>query len=229
MKASKSLRDSAGGGRPRRASPAQAEPAATPLARTLIAQTAPPRVGPLDVFALARQKWLEGERLDIGRIAKELGVGRATVFRWVGSREQLYAEILSASYAEEFKKAREEAVGVGADLAANVTHRVLKRLHRSEALRRFIAQDPEYALKVLTSSSSPVQRRAVEVQRAWFAELAEAGQLEPALDVETLAYIVVRIGEAFLYGDTISERKPEFAKATAAVRILLAAKPSDVR
>jgi AcrR family transcriptional regulator len=190
-------------------------------------QAAPVRITPLDVFELARRKWLEGERLDIGRIAKELGVGRATVFRWVGSREQLYGEVLSAAYIEQLEMARAQAEGRGPELIANVTGRVLKRLHKSVALRRFIAQDPEYALRVLTSNTSVVQRRVVELQRKWFEELEQAGELTPALDAGTLAYIIVRIGEAFLYGDTISERKPEIDKATAAVRILVSAKPGS--
>src|SRR5690606_28659495 len=98
------------------------------------------------------------ERLDIGRLAKELGVGRATVFRWVGSREQLYGEILAAGYAHEVQRARREVnvLGLkGVEYITEVTRRVMRRLLNSVPLRRFIEQDPEFAIRVLTSKSSP--------------------------------------------------------------------------
>lgn len=206
------------------------DPEATPLARTLSARKAAVRVTPLDLFALARRKWIEGERLDIGRLAKELGVGRATVFRWVGSREQLYGEILAAGYAHEVQRARREVnvLGLkGVEYITEVTRRVMRRLLNSVPLRRFIEQDPEFAIRVLTSKSSPTQQRCIEVQRKLLAELEEAGEIRPTLDPDTLAYIIVRIGESFLYGDVISGRAPDVDKATDAISILVAARRPD--
>jgi AcrR family transcriptional regulator len=197
----------------------------TPLSRTLRARAQPSRVTPLDLFALARAKWLAGERLDIGRLAKELGLGRATVFRWVGSREQLYAEIIASAYEQEMERARRRLQGKGAEGVAMVGRYVMLRLAHSEALRRFIAQDQEFALRVLTSNSSSVQRKAIDIHRAWFTELAEAGEIEPELDIDTLAYVIVRIGEAFLYGNIAdSEREAGIEKAAAAIRILVGAR-----
>lgn len=197
----------------------------TPLARTLRAKASrAARATPLDLFALSRSKWLAGERLDIGRLAKELGVGRATLFRWVGSREQLYGEILSAAYAQEMERARREIGGKGADHVAAVGRHVMLRLVQFEPLRRFIAQDPEFAIRVLTSSSSPVQRRCVDLHRSWFGELEAAGEIDPELDLDSLAYVIVRIGEAFVYGDVPAERESGIDKAAAAIRILLSAR-----
>ncbi|MFT3923949.1 MAG: QsdR family transcriptional regulator [Myxococcales bacterium] len=224
-------------GRPRRQDPEPAQPErprlasvpspeaseATPLARTLRNQRRSARVTPLDLFALSRSKWLAGERLDIGRLAKELGVGRATLFRWVGSREQLYGEILSASYVQEMERARRKIEGKGAEGVAAVARHVMLRLVQFEPLRRFIAQDPEFAIRVLTSNSSPVQRRCIDIHRVWLGELEAAGEIEPELDVDTLSYVIVRIGEAFLYGDVPAERESGVDKAAAAIRILVSA------
>ncbi|MEY4509574.1 MAG: Tetracyclin repressor-like, C-terminal domain, partial [Pseudomonadota bacterium] len=44
-----------------------------------------------------------------------------------------------------------------------------------------------------------------------------------ALDIDTLAYVIVRVSESFLYSDVISGREPNFEAASAAVRILCAA------
>ncbi len=200
---------------------------ATPLARTLSAQSKAARVTPLDLFALSRSKYLAGERLDIGRLAKELGVGRATLFRWVGSREQLYGETLSAAYAQEVERARKKIHASGAEVVAQVAQHTLQRLVQYEPLRRFVAQDSEFAIRVLTSSSSPVHRRCVNIQRAVLAELERAGEIEPELDIDTLAFVIVRIGEAFLYADTgPAERESGILKAVAAIRILVDARRS---
>jgi AcrR family transcriptional regulator len=203
-----------------------AEPRTTTSAPTLaraLRDVAKKRVTPPDAYELARKKWLAGERLDIGALAAELGVGRATLFRWVGSRELLYGEILSTEYERERARGRRKLPGVGADLMAESTRRTLGGLLNAAPLRRFIEQDPEFALRVLTSKSSPVQARCIKLELDLLRELQDKGEIRPMLDLETLAYIIVRIGESFLYGDVISGREPDIEKAAAAVRILVAA------
>src|SRR6476620_879716 len=85
----------------------------TPLSRLMGQETAVSRTTPLDAFKLARRKWLSGERLDVGKLAAELGVGRATVFRWVGTRENLYGEICSSLFSRVLETAKTDARGTG--------------------------------------------------------------------------------------------------------------------
>lgn len=217
---------------PRRRSKSRAEPPspalATPLAELLTSRDAPARVTPLDVFRLARKKWLAGERLDIGKLAEELGVGRATVFRWVGSREQLYGEVISSLFASALERAQREARGVGPEYLAEVTHRLLHFLVEAEPLRRFVQQDTEFALRVLMSRNSPVEHRCTSAVRALMAAQVEAGHIRPAMDIEALAYVVVRIGESFLYRDVLTGDAPDIETATQAIRILYAAQPEAI-
>jgi AcrR family transcriptional regulator len=201
---------------------------ATPLAELLTSRDAPVRVSPLDVFRLARKKWLAGERLDIGKLAEELGVGRATVFRWVGSREQLYGEVISSLFASALERAQREAQGVGPEYLAEVTHRLLHFLLEAEPLRRFVQQDTEFALRVLMSRNSPVEHRCTSAVRALIAAQVEAGHIRPAMNVEALAYMVVRIGESFLYRDVLTGDAPDVDTATQAIRILYAAQPEAI-
>src|SRR3954468_17932201 len=42
---------------------------------------------------LARRRFLAPERLDMSALAQELGVNRVTLYRWVGSRDKLLAEV----------------------------------------------------------------------------------------------------------------------------------------
>lgn len=216
----------------RRRSKSRAEPPppalATPLAELLTSRDAPARATPLDAFRLARKRWLAGERLDIGKLAEELGVGRATVFRWVGSREQLYGEVISSLFASALERAQREAQGVGPAYLAEVTHRLLHFLVEAEPLRRFVQQDTEFALRVLMSRNSPVEHRCTSAVRALIAAQVEAGHIRPAMDVEALAYVVVRIGESFLYRDVLTGDAPDIETATQAIRILYAAQPEAI-
>lgn len=204
---------------PRTISTRARQRALTPLARTL--RDAKRRATPLDALALASRKWQSGERIDIGQLAQELGVARATVFRWVGSRELLYGEVLSQAYALQRAHIVQTAKGSGIERIVHIARRNLHALSTSPPLRKFIEQDPEFAIRVLTSKSSPVQARTIELEVTSLRELLSAAKIKPRLDIDTLAYIIIRIGEAFLYADVISGRKPEIEKAVAAIRILV--------
>jgi AcrR family transcriptional regulator len=192
----------------------------TPLARVL--QKAPRKVTPLDALALASAKWQKGERLDIGQLASELGVARATLFRWVGSRERLYGEVLSQAYAARRAALFRRSSGTGVARLVDVVRRNLSGLSEFGPLRSFIQQDPEYAIRVLTSNQSPIQAHSIELEKAFLQEIVKEARLTPLLDIDTLAYVIVRIGEAELYADVISGRKPDIEKAVAAIRMLVA-------
>ena len=198
-------------------------PRSTPLSRLLHAGDRPARATALDAFTLARGKWLAGERIDIGRLAAELGVGRATVFRWVGSREQLYGEVISSLFSGVLARAEREAEGEGAEYIADVTQRLLAALLAAEPLRRFVKQDPEFALQVLMSRRSPVEHRTTAAVRALLEAQVAAGKIQPAMPPDALAYVIVRIGESFLYRDVISGDAPDIETASQAIRILVTA------
>lgn len=172
------------------------------------------------------RKWVKGERVEVGAVAEELGVNRATVFRWVGSRELLLGEVIWQRFAAIWRDAAAE--GVGADYAADFTRRLMESALESTPLRRFIAQDPEYALRLLTSKTSTVQARIIEAVGALLREHAEAGHIAPALSIEDLAYAIVRIVESCLYSDQITGRKPNIAVTCEVIRILAAARSSAV-
>jgi AcrR family transcriptional regulator len=199
-------------------------PRPTPLSRALDSDPPTAKVTPMDAFKLARSKWLAGERLDVGRIAQELGVGRATVFRWVGTRENLYGEVISALFAKELARALEAARGKGLPRVLDAMERLLRSLAASAPLRRFVAEDPELAMRVLTSKASPVQYRCTVAVRELLDELVASREITPALPIEELSYIVVRITESFLYRDVITGTAADIETAIRAITILCSAK-----
>ncbi len=198
-------------------------PRSTPLSRLLDADATPRRTTPLDAFKLARKRFVAGDRIDVGKLAAELGVGRATVFRWVGTRENLYGEVCSSLFARELETARREARGTGLPRVLDTLERLLHSLAGAAPLRRFVAEDPEFALRVLTSQHSPVQYRSTEAVEEMLDELVADGAIKPALPPPELAYVIVRITESFLYRDVITGTEADIGSAIATIRILLTA------
>jgi AcrR family transcriptional regulator len=195
-------------------------PRTTALERALDAQ---PRPTPLDALGLARQKWLANERLDMGALAKELGVSRATLYSWVGSRERLIGEVIWSFAEEGVRQAIEAARGSGAEYVVDVVERFARLNASFEPLRRFIEQDPELALRILTSKKGPVQERMIGVARDLLAQQVAAGELSLPLDIDTLAYLMIRVNESFIYSDVITGSEPDVDKAVEVVRLLLRA------
>ncbi len=208
--------------------------ATTRLTRALTAGAAV-RATPLDLFERASRRWQQGERVDVGALAAELGIGRATAFRWVGSRDALLGEILWAECDKAMRRAamaHAEQTPGPARIAAVCAQAVRSIVH-SVPLRRFLRDDAEHALRLLTSKQGPVQARAIERVRTLLEAEARSGALALPIEVGTLAYLVVRLCESFIYADAISDRRVDANDAALAVELLLsgrvAAKPAAVR
>jgi AcrR family transcriptional regulator len=200
----------------------------TSLERALADDT-PSAPTPLDALRLARDRWLRDGRLDMGGLAAELGVSRATLYRWVGTKELLLGEVLWSFAEGAIYEARAEARGSGPDYLVDAIARYMRAAIEFSALTRFIEADPEYALKVLASKHSPMQRRSIVAMRNQLAEQVEAGAIEPALPLDDLAYLIVRIVESYLFTDVITGGEPDIARAADAISLLLHAPPATRR
>jgi AcrR family transcriptional regulator len=197
---------------------------ATALERALDSDTTRTTT-PLDALALAREQWVATARIDMGRLAADLGVSRATLHRWVGNRELLVGEVLW-SYAEaSLYEARAAARGKGADYLVDALERYMRAALEFAPLLRFIRQDPQYALKVLASKHSPMQRRSIAAMRAQLEEQVKDGAFSAPLNLDDLAYLIVRIVESYLFSDVITGSEPDVGKAVDAIAVLLHAPP----
>jgi AcrR family transcriptional regulator len=201
----------------------------TALDRALAGDVPPARLTPLDALAAARAMWTAGQRIDMGALARELGIGRATLYTWVGGKDRLIAEVLWAFADEAIARARARAKGDGAAYVADVIEGYLRDLSRFSELRAFLERDPEYALRVLACNRTPFQARLIAAVQALLDEQVAAGAYDPPLDTGTLAYLAVRIGESFIYSDVIIGTEPDLAKAAQATRVLLHAPTNKER
>ena len=161
----------------------------------------PAAAAPEDVLALAREQYLAGDRVDLTLLAAQLGLGRATIYRWFGSRERLLGQVVGEALVELLARKRREVRRGGASGLLEVFDHINRSLARSFAVRRLLEQERGGALRLLTSSSGEVQPRAVAAVQALIEAEEEAGRYSAPADPHTLAYAIVRLAEAFLYSD----------------------------
>ncbi len=154
-----------------------------------------------DVLALVRAQFLAGRRVDLTIVARELGLGRATIYRWFGSRDGVLGEVIVSELEVLLDRHRRQVRHRGARGLLAVFDRVNRALSRAQPLRRLLEQEREGALRMLTSGGGPVQRRAVAAIQALIDDEVAAHRYDPPADTGTLAYAIVRLAEAFLYND----------------------------
>lgn len=145
--------------------------------------------------------YLHGRRVDVRAIASELGVGRATVYRWFGSREGLIGEVLVRAAEPLLEQARADSRRRGGAGLLDTFDRFNRSLADAPALRRFVEQERDAALRIITSGAGSVQPRIV----ARIGDLIEteirAGRYVSRVEPSTLAYAIVKLAEAFLFND----------------------------
>lgn len=193
----------------------------TPLSKAMAGQAPRSSADPLQALEAGRRQWLAGERISMKTVADEIGINRATLFRWVGSRDIFVGEVIWSLYQEVLEAVSRKTSGEGPDYVVALLEQVLQRLVANKPLHQFILQDPEYAIRILTSKSSVFQGRSVSAKRKIIATQSSNTNWIPPIDQGDLAFLIVRIAESFLYGDVISGQKTDIAQTTMAFRLLL--------
>lgn len=182
-----------------------------------------------DVVRLARDQFLDGERVDVTIVARRLGLGRATIYRWFGSRDALLSEIIASELEQLIARHRAEVRQHGALGLLKVFDRVNRSLSRSRALRALVEQERGSALRLLTSSGGPVHPRSVAAVESLIDAEVAAGRYEPPADPNTLAYAIVRLAEAFLYNDAATGMMGDWERLHQVEAALLGVAPSGTR
>jgi AcrR family transcriptional regulator len=149
-------------------------------------------------------RWIyEGRRLDMQGLADELGVSRVTLFRRVGSREELVSQALWRL--TERPEGELHTPGTIRHINAMVAG--------STGLRRLLDDEPALTMRVLTDPRGRVQSGIVALNEELLRRDMEEFGLVTIIEPSALAYALVRLGESFLYADVLAARKPDVATA----------------
>lgn len=192
----------------------------TPLARMLA--DGEHRPDALAAFKLARRRFIAGERIEMQEIATELGVSRATLFRWVGSRDDLLVQIVWSTTMPTFERAAAATADLsGGARIAEIMSRFAMLTLESPFFMDFVQREPERSLRLFTTKASWFQARLVALIEELMQEEVDAGALKPPLAMHDLAYVVTRITETFIYADVVAGELPDPEKVRQVVGALL--------
>lgn len=172
-------------------------------------------------IATARRHFFAGDKIDLQKLAAELGVDRSTLFRWVGNREQLLATVMWSLAEPTFTAALEQTTAVGAARIADTTGGFSQALIVAPYFRSFLQREPERALRVLTTKASTLQSGLVRAVEKLVQQEMDRGNLAHRMSAHDLAYLITRVAESFIYADLITGEQPDATKAAIAIAALL--------
>ena len=200
----------------------------TPLRRQL-SGSGTARPSALDAFRQARRTFLAGDRVDMQALARTLNVDRATLYRWVGSREQLLAEVLWSRIDPTISRLRAAArdpAALSQSPAAAVITGTVRSVIANEGMQRFLDREGDLALRLLTTRASDFETRLIALIGELVSQEVAAGRLSAAVPMDDLPYLLVRVMESYIYLGLITGEHPDPDRAARVINALLPGPPA---
>jgi len=194
---------------------------ATRLQRELAARGAVGRPTALDAFRLGRRTFNEGRRVDMSALAEELGINRVTLYRWVGSREQLLVEIIWSLAADTLELLDTEVSASGAERIVQLVTGFIDYSIANRGFTRWVAEEGESAMRLLTRREPDFQPRLIDAVHLRLEQESVAGRLSLPVDLGEVAFVIVRLIESYVYLDLITGEVPDARRAEPILRLLL--------
>jgi len=177
----------------------------------------------LEAFRRARRTFLVGQRVDMGELARDLGINRATLYRWVGSRDQLLVEVVWSLADRTFDKLLTDPATIqpGRSRSAAVLDAWAHAVIHNPGMRTFVEHEGELALRLLTTRATDFQSRLLGVVRSLLTADVENARVQTAIPLDDLTYVVVRIIESYVYLSLITGAPPDADRAGRVLHALL--------
>ena len=155
-------------------------------------------------------------------LATELGVNRVTLYRWFGSRDRFLVEVIWSLARRTLDLVEAEvADDQGAERIVEIVIRFLEAIISNTGMQRWLAEEGEHAMRLLTRYETGFQPRLIEAIETELRTEAGAGRLELPVDLHELAFVIVRLIESYTYLDLITGERPEAKRAAPILRMLL--------
>lgn len=171
-----------------------------------------------DAVAVAREIFLTDQRVDMNTLAGQLGVSRATLHRWVNTREQLLDEVLGRLADEFFEEGLVRAREHPDDVVPALVHSLVSATSASPPLRGFVQREPELALRLLLGEGAVRQRAVAGVQA-----LAEEAFPDETEKLAGFSEAVVDVALALEWATLAAGHEPSADRIAQLTRALLAA------
>lgn len=154
-------------------------------------------------------------------LSGELGVNRVTLYRWVGSRNQLLTDVLWSIVSRIIEQEDGRANAPGSERVVRVVLGLLDRIITAPAMRRLLAEEGELAMRLLTRHDAGFQQRLVAAMQRLLEREIDAGRIDVPAEPHEVAYVIVRLIESYTYLDLITGEQPDAARAAPILRMLL--------
>lgn len=176
----------------------------------------------MDAVRAATRTYLRGEPLDMSALATELGIGRATLYRWVGNREDLLSTVLAEGTERTFRAAIKDAEGEGVPLLLDCMRRFMNGVLDTPALKALTQREPLLFLRLATTPGA-IEGRAAELVGELLEQEAANGRVRLMLPAPVMAQAIIRICDTHLYAHLLGRGDPEVDTALQLVSLLLRA------
>jgi AcrR family transcriptional regulator len=177
-----------------------------------------PRAG--DAVEIARDTFLAGKRVEMGVIAAQLDVSQATIYRWLGSREQLIERVLDQIVGEFLASTKAAAQGEGNERVLDFVRRFMEATVSLEPVRAFVKREPQLALRVILGEAGVI-RRSLRTALAEAVSETRSESAAAALDGDLDA--LVEVGVALEWATFAIGDKPQIDHAIRIMRVMLEA------
>ncbi len=189
----------------------------------LALMASPVRPGPDDAVALARQWFLDCRRIDISAVAEALGVNRVTLYRWFGTRDRFLVEVVWSLAEGVLEQIDAELDAGGPERVVTLAVGLLDAALANPGMRRWLAEEGEHAMRVLSRRETEFQPRLIAYFEAVLAQEHAAGRLALPVPGSELAFVVVRLLESYAYLDLLTGEPADAQRARPILRMLLRA------
>lgn len=174
------------------------------------------KASPEDAIDLARVRILEGKRIEMRTLAEDLGIGRTTLYRWVGERDELVEEVFVGLVDDWFQLVSSQASGTGRGRLIDIFTRFLDVASASTPLSDFASREPALTMRLLLDRKGKVATRSKELISTLVAEhLPEREVPENIIDAIEMSTA------ALVWANIAAEREPDIQGAISLTETLI--------
>ena len=149
-------------------------------------------------------------------LAKDLGIGRTTLYRWVGEREELIEEVFAGLVDEWFRAVEGQASGAGEERLLDIFTRFLDIASASSPLSDFASREPALTMRLLLDRRGKVATRS---------KILISGLVEEHLPEREVPENIIDAIEmstaALVWANIAAEREPDIKGAISLTETLL--------
>lgn len=178
-------------------------------------------------FEYAVGMYLRGRRIDFSALASELHVGRTTIHRWFGTRDDLIVDVLGVTSVALLREVAGKTPGEGPERLLDVFDRFNRELGEVPALANFLENEKDPMGYIARGDRGP-QPMLVEAIGEMIQEEVDAGRFRAAVDAETVAYAIVRLAQSFMYADRATGVRGDLDRLREIEAMLLGLRSADL-